>query len=224
MNTVADARVSNVASATVRVVPDPTFECSDLIGKVFDDRNRNGYPDEGEPGLPGVRVASAKGWLVTTDAQGRYHIACAQVPDELKGSNFILKLDERTLPSGYRVTTENPRVVRLTQGKLAKLNFGAAIHRVVRLDVDGRAFDEQGALGAAYGERVDDVLALLHETPSVLRLAYHLAKGEAEATARERLALLHQAIEKRWTPNGCCYDLLIEDEVVSVDGNEEVAQ
>ena len=31
------------AAATVRVVPDPTFDCSDVIGKVFDDRNKNGF-------------------------------------------------------------------------------------------------------------------------------------------------------------------------------------
>ena len=51
-----------------------------------------------------------------------------------------MKLDERTLPAGYRITTENPRVVRLTRGKITKLNFGAALTRVVRLDLSDEAF------------------------------------------------------------------------------------
>ena len=36
------------ATATVRVMPDATFDCTDVTGKVFDDANRNGYQDEGE--------------------------------------------------------------------------------------------------------------------------------------------------------------------------------
>ncbi|MFC6491307.1 hypothetical protein ACFP9U_25420, partial [Nitratireductor sp. GCM10026969] len=49
------------ATAEVEVVTEPVFDCGDLIGKVFDDLNRNGYQDAGEPGLPGVRVTTVKG-------------------------------------------------------------------------------------------------------------------------------------------------------------------
>lgn len=35
-------------------MPDPTFDCTDIIGKVFDDRNANGSQDEGEPGLANI--------------------------------------------------------------------------------------------------------------------------------------------------------------------------
>ena len=42
--------LSNEASATVRVVPDPTFDCTDVTGKVFDDANRNGLQDAGRDG------------------------------------------------------------------------------------------------------------------------------------------------------------------------------
>jgi large repetitive protein len=93
---------------------------------VFEDRNRNGYQDEGEQGLPGARLATVNGQLVTTDAQGRYHISCAAVPDARIGSNFVLKLDSRTLPLGWEVTTDNPRSIRLTRGKFGELNFGVA--------------------------------------------------------------------------------------------------
>jgi uncharacterized repeat protein (TIGR01451 family) len=131
--------LSNLATATVRVVPDALFDCTDVIGKVYDDKNANGYQDDGEPGLANVRIATVNGVLATTDAEGRYHIACAAIPKEGTGSNLVLKLDERTLPSGYRTTSENPAAERATRGKVLKINFGATVHRVVRLALQGAA-------------------------------------------------------------------------------------
>ncbi|MCW8859305.1 MAG: hypothetical protein OQK97_06340, partial [Deltaproteobacteria bacterium] len=128
-NTVLGTAVSGEASATVRVIPDPDFDCTDVIGKVFDDRNLNGRQDNSESGMSGVRVVTARGLIATTDEHGRYHITCAVVPDEDRGSNFIMKLDDRSLPTGYRVVTENPRVQRATRGKMMRFNFGATIHR-----------------------------------------------------------------------------------------------
>lgn len=118
--------ISNRGTAVVSIVPSAVFDCSELLGKVFEDRNRNGYQDKGEPGVPGARLATVNGQLVTTDAFGRYHIACAAVPDARIGSNFVLKLDTRTLPLGWAPTTDNPRSIRLTRGKFGELNFGVA--------------------------------------------------------------------------------------------------
>ena len=223
LNLSAGARVSNVASASVRVVADPTFDCSDLIGKVFDDKNRNGYQDEGEPGLPGVRLATPKGWLVTTDKYGRYHIACADVPSEMRGSNFIIKVDEHTLPSGYRIVTENPRVVRMTQGRLVKANFGASIHRVVRLDLTPTAFvGEQ--LSEQYLARMEEVLKALHAEPSILRIAYHLPMAGEVKPARTRIKAVRDWVEEHWEPQECCYDLQVEEEIVPASDSVEVVR
>jgi len=205
--------VSNVATATVRVIPDPLFECSDLIGKVFDDRNANGYQDDGEPGIPNVRLATARGWLVTTDADGRFHVACPAIPDAERGSNFVMKLDERTLPSGYRVTTENPRAVRLTQGKLTKLNFGATIHKVVRVDLTDAAFEAGGtALKRDWQQQLDALPEQLRARPTVLRIGY-TAGADGEALARQRLAALGKTLKERWQKQACCHTLLIEEEL-----------
>lgn len=223
MNEVANSRISNVATATVRVVADPTFECSDLIGTVYDDKNRNGYQDEGEPGLPGVRVATPKGWLVTTDNHGRYHIACADVPNEMRGGNFIVKVDERTLPSGYRVVTENPRVVRLSQGRLVKANFGASIHRVVRLDLTPDAFDGK-ELKPGYQEQMGAVMQALHAEPSILRIAYRLPVGEKPKEARQRIKSVTKWVKKNWEPQECCYDLQLEEEIVPAIDSVEVVR
>ncbi|WDE05182.1 DUF11 domain-containing protein [Thalassomonas viridans] len=203
-------RISNIATAAVNVIPDPVMDCSDLTGKVFDDANINGYQDENEAGLPGVRLATARGLLITTDQYGRYHIACAAIPNEMRGSNFIIKVDERTLPSGYRITTENPRVVRLTRGKLAKANFGASIHRVIRIEVNNKTFSGKN-LNPAYQKQLEQSVKLLAVEPSVLRLAYQ-HQGESEQEINERLDLLEQALKQVWKQCDCRYPLTIERE------------
>jgi uncharacterized repeat protein (TIGR01451 family) len=206
---------SNVATATVRIVPDPTFDCPDVIGKVFDDANRNGYQDEGERGIPGVRLATPRGLLVTTDADGRWHIPCADLPNADRGSNFVVKLDDRTLPSGYRVTTENPGSVRLTRGKVARLNFGAAIHRVVRVELSGAAFEAGGtALLPQWNEQIDKMLMMreLDAKPSVVRIAYRREAGEDAALATRRAQAVADAIRERWRGKGGRYPLAVEME------------
>ena len=60
VNSVTGAPLSEQAVAKVRVVPDPTFACTDVMGKVFDDTNRNGYQDEGEGGLPDVELVTVR--------------------------------------------------------------------------------------------------------------------------------------------------------------------
>jgi uncharacterized repeat protein (TIGR01451 family) len=201
------------ATATVRVVPDPNFDCTDIIGKVFDDANRNGAQDQGEKGLPGVRVVTAQGLLVTTDDHGRFHVTCAVVPDENRGSNFILKVDDRTLPTGYRITTENPRVQRVTRGKMAKFNFGATIHKVVRIDVANGVFEPGTTeMRLQWKPRMDLLMGELKKSPSTLRLAY-MAEVEDEKLVDERLKTLKQEIADLWARQNGPYELVIETEV-----------
>jgi len=213
LHTATGGSISGKASATVRVVPDPTFDCTDVIGKVFDDRDLNGYPDEGEEGLSGVRLVTARGLIATTDEHGRFHIACAAVPDEDRGSNFILKLDDRTLPTGYRVTTENPRVQRATRGKMLKFNFGATIHRVVSIDIADGAFEpDTTELRLQWEPRLGLLLDELKKGPSVLRLSY-LGDVERESLVRRRLTALKKEIADRWGRSEGGYPLTIETEV-----------
>lgn len=212
-NTVTGGAGSPVASATVRVIPDPTLDCSDVIGKVFDDANVNGYQDEGEMGLPGVRVVSTSGLIVTTDKFGRFHLTCAVVPDPDRGSNYILKLDDRSLPSGYRLTTENPRVQRATRGKMLKFNFGAAIHRVVKLDMADAVFEPGTAeIRVQWRQRVELLISELKKSASVLRLSY-LAETEEESLVNKRLEVVKAEVARMWKKKKGSYDLDIETEV-----------
>jgi uncharacterized repeat protein (TIGR01451 family) len=211
-NALTQGLISNVATATVRITADPTFDCPDLIGKVFDDTNANGVEDPGEKGIAGVRLVTAQGLLVTTDAQGRYHIVCPLVPDAMVGSNFIVKLDERTLPSGYRVTTDNPDTVRLTAGKVSKLNFGATIHHVVRIEVAGAAF-EGNSLRAETAQRIDALVATLKDHAYILRLGY-TALRETDADIDARLHALKAALTADWKAHDVRFPLRTEEEIL----------
>lgn len=212
-NVVLDQDVSGVATATVRVVPDPTFDCTDIIGKVYDDANLNGYQDQNEKGISGVRVVSARGLLARTDEHGRFHITCAAVPNQDRGSNFILKVDDRTLPAGYRMTTENPVVERVTRGKTAKFNFGAALHRVVRLDIADGVFEPNSTeVRPQWTPRFGMLLDELRKSPAILRISY-LADVEEPGTVKARLEAIKREMSGRWAELNCCYQLQIETEI-----------
>jgi uncharacterized repeat protein (TIGR01451 family) len=211
-NALTNGLISNIATATVRIAADPTFDCPDLIGKVFDDANANGIEDAGEKGIAGVRLVTAQGLLVTTDAQGRYHIVCPVLPDATLGSNFIVKVDERTLPSGYRLTTDNPETVRLTAGKVSKLNFGATIHHVVRIEVSDAAFDAE-QLRQATSQRIDALVAALKPQPYIVRLAY-AAGTEPGALIDARMHALQSALRSAWQAHDRRDALRTEEEVL----------
>ncbi|MGO9718130.1 MAG: SdrD B-like domain-containing protein [Steroidobacteraceae bacterium] len=204
--------ISNLATATVRIVGDPTFDCPDLIGKVFDDANANGVQDPGEKGIAGVRLVTVQGLLVTTDAEGRYHIACPPIPNDSSASNFVVKVDERTLPSGYRLTTDNPETVVLTPGKVSKLNFGATIQHVERVEVNDAAY-QGNALRPAVVERLDVLVASLKDQASIMRLAYEAA-DESDALVNARLQILKNELAALWKAKDCRYPLRIEEDIV----------
>lgn len=233
--------VTNVATATIRIVPEAVFDCSDVIGKVFVDRNGNGVqdPDAGraaltdpeifldkwgkfspptepeptdEPGVAGVRIATVNGLLITTDEFGRFHVPCAALPQR-EGSNFTLKLDARTLPQGLMVSSENPRTLRLTAGKVAKMNFALRQGERVDIDLTASAFEPGTAKPvAALAKGVKQLVRDIRKVPSVVHLTYVLGKGEAEADAMKRLRAVEKALKAAWLGSGT-YPLVIEKSV-----------
>lgn len=211
-DTLTNSDASGIASATVRVVADPDFDCSDVIGKVFDDKNLNGYQDENEKGIAGAKLVTVRGLVSTSDKHGRFHVTCAVVPNEDRGTNFILKLDERSLPTGYRVTTENPRVQRATRGKMLKFNFGSALHRVVSMDIaDGVYVSGSTEMNSQWKPRLDLLIKQLKDKPSILRLSY-LADVDDEDLVDDRLDKVKQDIIDKWLVDEK-YKLTIETEI-----------
>jgi large repetitive protein len=205
--------MSGEGSATVRLVPDPDFDCTDVFGKVYDDTNRNGRQDAGEAGLPGIRLVTARGLAATTDEYGRYHITCAIVPNETRGSNFVLKLDDRTLPTGFRASTAPVRIERATRGKALQISFGASIHRVIGLDLADPVFEPDSvAMRPQWIPRISILIDELQKAPATLRLSY-LADIEEPGLVQRRLDAVQSEIEERWKGLDCCYDLEVEPEI-----------
>jgi uncharacterized repeat protein (TIGR01451 family) len=213
LHALTSTALSNEGSATVRVIPDATFDCTDVTGKVFDDANRNGVQESGERGLSGVRVVSARGLTATTDGYGRFHITCAVVPREGRGSNFILKLDDRTLPSGYRSSTDQIRVQRATRGKALRFNFGASIHRVIGLDLADAVFEPGTTeMRAQWKPRLNLLIEELQKGPAILRLSY-LADVKDAGLVEKRMGAVKTEVMQSWRSLNCCYQLTIEPEV-----------
>ncbi len=230
-------------TADVRILPEAIFDCSDVIGKVFEDHNGNGYQDDPtagrdggitdqtyygdgkggkggklgvapqpeptvERGIPGVRLVSPDGTVITTDENGLFSVPCAALPAD-RGSNFILKLDERTLPTGFRPTTENPRVVRLTPGLMAEINFGASIGKVVRVDLNRAAFTTGTGGKPTLSQALD--LGLRRMVPEmageavIIRLAWHVPAGAGAtevAEGRALMRLVENRIRAEWRKAG----------------------
>jgi hypothetical protein len=184
-----------------------------VFGKVFNDVNRNGVQDDREDGLPGVRVVTARGLEATTDQYGRYHITCAITPNESRGSNFVLKLDDRTLPSGFRMSTDQVQIKRATRGKALKFDFGASIHRVVGIDLSDDVFEpETTEIRVQWRPRLNILLEELRKAPSVLRLSY-VADTEDPALVERRVQAVKRQLAEAWDAKKDSYVLTIEPEV-----------
>ena len=120
--------VSNKATAAVRILPDHAFDCGEVLGKVFDDENLDGYQNAGEPGIAGARLMTVDGSLITADSSGRFHVPCAVLPDR-NGTNYSLKLDTNSLPTGYRDTQSAASLYQVSDCSLCRCD-PAIRHRV----------------------------------------------------------------------------------------------
>ncbi len=216
------AQISNTARATLEIIPEPIFDCSTVIGRVFKDDNQNGYINDGEGGVPAVRLVTPNGWEVTTDAYGRYHIPCAAIPDEQRGSNFTLKLDPRSLPTGYRITSENPRTIRLTQGKMKQANFGVDISQVLRVELkDGLFAANDNNVPDALASQLEKLLPYMQKKPTIIRISYRNSAIEENAQ-RERMKGIKAVLEDMREANNITYEVSFEADIVRSGKKEGV--
>jgi uncharacterized repeat protein (TIGR01451 family) len=115
--------VGGEASAGVLVTLDPTFDLSTIVGKVYEDRNRNDRQDAGEPGVRDAMVALDDGTYAYTDAYGRYHFPA------VKPGHRLVKLNLHSLPSGAAAVGDEGKILWITPGLTARASFGVAIER-----------------------------------------------------------------------------------------------
>src|SRR5205085_9211933 len=69
-----------------------------LLGRVFEDVNRNGIFDNGDEPLAGVRLYLNSGQAVVTDSQGLYNFP------SLGDGPQVISLDPVSIPQGYALT------------------------------------------------------------------------------------------------------------------------
>jgi hypothetical protein len=206
-------RLSNIATAKVTRQGEHVFDCSDIIGKVFDDTNKNGAQDKGEAGIAGAKVATIKGTILTTDKHGRFHIPCAETPADI-GANFALKLDEASLPTGFKPTTENPAVARVGAGKMSRLNFGVSHFKAITLRLSDTAFDPKtGAPKAKLLAALPKLARVLAKKSAALEIEY-LRGSLTTKIMKRNMRRVEKALKRHWRKSGAQYALPITNKIV----------
>lgn len=117
----ATNRLSEEEHVRIIIEADPVFDEGTLLGKVFNDANKNGVQDPGEKGVFGARIATEEGVIVFTDKEGRYHIPA------VKPGRHIVKIDGHSLPEGTEFITEESLLVKTTPGIMNKASFAVWI-------------------------------------------------------------------------------------------------
>jgi uncharacterized repeat protein (TIGR01451 family) len=125
--TLQSGRRISTAPAQVKVmVLKSTFALTQvLVGRVFEDVNKNGKFDGGELGVPNVRVVTSTGQTATTDQYGQYNLPAV-------AGSVLIAVDRATLPSGLELPQGETgpggvgRLLRnpLAGGGLLRQNFG----------------------------------------------------------------------------------------------------
>ena len=156
----ATCTVAQAVSASIRVEDDELFTRSTLLGRVFEDKNRDGQQAANEPGIANARVVMDDGTWVTTDAQGMFH-----VPD-LEAGPRVIKMDLAQVGAAAIPTTDVAQVVNIAPGLLANVRFGVTFPRdtvsVGRPSSEGLAImarDPEGVLDLS-GSTVRSTLTL----------------------------------------------------------------
>ena len=154
-----NTKISNIATATVQVLPGVFSDRGFIVGKVFADCNRDRIQNGEERGVPDVRLYMEDGTFVITDAEGKFSLY------NIRPQTHVLKVDATTLPEGAKLAVldarnagdAGSRFVDMKNGQLLKVNFA----------VDGCA--------APVNEAID------------LRVQRSRAGSEAESAAKARM-------------------------------------
>lgn len=124
----ADGLSSNEAQAKVKVKTGVFSSDAFVVGKVYTDCNRNGMQDQGEMGVPGIRLFMEDGSYIITDREGKYDFY------GVSPKTHVLKLDRTTLPAGAEVIIQSnrnagdpsSRFVDVKRGELHRADFAIA--------------------------------------------------------------------------------------------------
>ncbi len=119
---------SNTATAKVNVVGGVFTDSAYIVGKVFTDCNKDRIQNDGEVGVPGVRLYLEDGTNIITDSEGKFSFY------GVSPRTHVLKIDRTTLPAGLtdkdlidlsnrNLGRGDSRFVDIKNGELQKANF-----------------------------------------------------------------------------------------------------
>jgi large repetitive protein len=118
-------KISNIATATVQVLPGVFSDRGYIVGKVFADCNRDHIQNERERGIPDVHLFLEDGTFVITDAEGKFSLY------NIRPQTHVLKVDTTSLPLGAQLEVLDARMtgdagsrfVDMKKGQLLRVNF-----------------------------------------------------------------------------------------------------
>ena len=106
------------ASATVRVRPSILGDKAVILGRLFEDKNGNGVPDPGEPGVPGVRIYLEDGSFSVTDPEGQYSFT------GVSAGSHVVKIDRTTLARRLKPAPYNTAFAGVGWSQFITVPFG----------------------------------------------------------------------------------------------------
>ena len=165
LNTASNlGKISNLSSATVKILPGVFSDRGFILGKVFADCDTNKVQDKGERGVSGVRLYMEDGTNVITDSEGKFSFY------NIRPQTHALKLDSTTLPQGAALEVldfrngndAGSRFVDMKSGQLLKANFAikgcdASVLEEIdsRAKLSGNASESQNAVNALFRANSD---------------------------------------------------------------------
>lgn len=192
--------------------------CGGIIGKVFNDANRNEFQDANETGLPGTRLVTQNGLQLITDDAGRFNSGCIFISTINSHTTILLKLDPQSLPTNYYLKGGNLRETILSQGQIATIDIGVSRVRIVQLTLRSSAFENKTInLKSTWLKNIERLIKVLDAEPSVLRLTYFGTAQDIELT-KKRTVFLKQFIQERRKKLDHNSKLPIEIRLVSANG------
>ena len=118
VTTAGSSSLSPPATAAVKVRPSMLGDKAIILGRIFEDKNGNGVPDQDEPGEPGVRIYLEDGSFVFTDAQGKYSFT------GLSAGDHVVKIDRSTLDARFVAVPYNTAFAGVGWSQFITVPFG----------------------------------------------------------------------------------------------------
>jgi len=112
------ASAASPASASVQVRPSLLGDRAVILGRIFEDRNANGVPDPGEPGVPGVRVYLEDGSFTVSDPEGQYSFT------GVSAGSHVVKIDRSTLTRRLKPFAYNTAFAGVGWSQFVTVPFG----------------------------------------------------------------------------------------------------